>query len=156
MAINNINTQVFCNTAQSNEQQILFNEICPKLCARINTYLGLTGSTAFTGSIGSGETNPDVVANEIINDINMVVEFFNISQVQAIAKLYYECTQGQYSISGCKVRPETSTFWQEVTQQTLSNEAGLKIPFIQIVLSTGLGVVSSTGFVGGINSSNDR
>ena len=65
----------------------------------------------------------------------MVVEFYNISQFEAIGVLYDECTlsNGYSYVAGCKVRPNTSIMWQDILGQAPSNEAGLKAPYPEVV-----------------------
>ncbi len=127
-----------CNQAQTNQQQVLFDFICPKLCQYFNDYLFITNSTMTNVSF-TGVTNVIAIQNQIYQYVNMVIEFFNISQFQAIGILYEQCVFNQsYSSyqAGCKVRPNTSIVWTEILNGEPSNEAGLKIPYIDQPVAT--------------------
>ena len=135
---NNFFGDIPCNNTQVNEQQVLFDFICPKLCMYWNDYLFATANVNLPANASfSGSTNIPAIQNQIISYVNMVVEFFNISQFQAIGVLYEQCATTQYAYYqvGCKVRPNTSLIWEDVLGQAPSNEAGLKAPLIQVVVN---------------------
>ncbi len=111
MAVNVNSTQNICNVSQFNEAQALMDFICPKLCNYFNDYLILTANVNANPNLSGGNTNLIAVTNQLRSYVNMVVEFFNISQFQAIAYLYENCTQtmGLSYVPYCKVRPNTSS-----------------------------------------------
>lgn len=142
-----------CNTAQVNEQQVLFDFICPKLCQYFNDYLYATGNTMLSANASfSGSTNIPAIQNQLISYVNMVVQFFNISQFQAIGVLYEQCATSQYAYYqvGCKVRPNTSVIWEEILGQMPSNEAGLNAPLIQVTTTLSSNNLVNQSLVGNV------
>ena len=138
MAVNVNNTQNICSVTQNNEAQSLMDFICPKLCNYFNDYLLLTASefanTTQAQNSGTADYGLEAVTNQLRSYVNMVVEFFNISQYQAIGYLYDNCTlpSGLSFMAGCKVRPNSSIIWNDILGQAPSNEAGLKVDLIDI------------------------
>lgn len=134
MAVNVNSTQNLCNVSQFNEAQALMDFICPKLCQYYNDYLILTANINANPNFSGGNTNLIAVTNQLRSYVNMVVEFFNISQFQAIAYLYQNCTQadGLSYIQGCKVRPNTSITWNEILGQAPSTQAGLMVGYLEV------------------------
>ena len=139
MAVNVSNNNVACSVSQFDNAQALFDFICPKLCNYFNDYLILSMNVnANLGANSSGVTNINSVINQLRSYVNAVVEFYNCSQSQAIGLLYNNCTQ-QTGLSyqvGCKVRPNTSTLWNDILGQAPSNQAGQQIGYIEIIVNT--------------------
>lgn len=138
MAVNVNNTQNICNVSQFNEAQALMDFICPKLCQYFNDYLILTANINANPqalSSGVGDSGLIAVTNQLRSYVNMVVEFFNISQFQAIAYLYQNCTQtgGLSYVPYCKVRPNTSITWNDILGQAPSTQAGLMVGYLEVL-----------------------
>lgn len=146
MAVNINNTQNICNVSQFNEAQALMDFICPKLCNYFNDYLILTANinaNPQAQSSGVGDNGLINVTNQLRSYVNMVVEFFNISQYQAIGYLYENCTQtsGLSYVPYCKVRPNTSITWNDILGQAPSTQAGLMVGYLEILDTSSSGNV---------------
>ena len=131
MTTNNIQSN--CTPFQYSQEQFLVDEICPKLCQYINNYFELVNSPNFSATQGSANnSNLISVINEIRIRVNMIVDFFNISQFQAIGYLYDNCTQlsGLSYVQGCKIRANTSNMWVDILGQAPSTQAGVLIPLL--------------------------
>ena len=135
MAVNVNSTENLCNVSQFNEAQALMDFICPKLCQYFNDYLLLTANVNANPNMTGGNNNLIAVTNQLRSYVNMVVEFFNISQFQAIAYLYQNCTQtgGLSYVPYCKVRPNTSMTWNDILGQAPSTQAGLMVGYLEVL-----------------------